>query len=307
MKSAFVLLLAQLPLLCTATPIEFDTPDLDRWMYPYNATPGTRSSALTFGAPDSPGFDERDGQFLIGYDTSTEITRGLAVENYQIHSVTLTLMHNGGDFIYDPTADSYTTYLDAGDAGYQADADAGRAIELFGVGYRYGYTSGTFTESTAFGPGGPPAAGTRSAYALGFQNGVAVDVSNSLDSANDGAAGFDPVLFSVGQAVGLSAGDTVSAGQEIVFELNLSDPDVMGYLQQSLSDGWAGLMVTSLHSASQGGTPEYPSFETKENIVGQAGILEIDVTVIPEPAMFFLWVSGGMLCFHFLRKRDLKC
>ncbi len=307
MKTAFVMLLAQLPFICTATPLQFSSPDLDRWMYPFNATPGSRSSALVFGAPSSPGFDERDGQFLIGYDTSPQITSGLAPENYQVNSVTLTLRHDGGDFTYDPTADSYTSYLDSGDAAYQADADAGRAIELFGVGFRYGYTSDTFTESTAYGPGGPPASGIRSAYALGFQNGVAVDVSNSLDSQNGGAAGFDPVLFSVGQAIGLTAGDTVSAGQEIVFEINLSDPDVLAYFEQSLSDGWAGLMVTSFHAASQGGSPEYPSFETKENIVGQAGILEIDVTVIPEPAMFFLWMSGGMIFFHFWRQRKMKC
>ncbi|WFB37712.1 hypothetical protein P3T73_08070 [Kiritimatiellota bacterium B12222] len=291
----FLSLLMLVGLDSMASQVTFNTPTLDRWMYPFNGTPGSRSSGLTFGAQGNPGFDERDAQFIVGYDTSTQISANQGAANYQINSATLTLQHNGSDFIYDPTYDSYTTYLDSGATGYQADADAGRPMELFGLGYRNGESASTFTETSAFSPPGAPASSVRNAYALGYNGGSAVDVSNNLDYAHDGASGFDPILFGLGQAIGLSAGDTISAGQDIQFSLNLSSPEVLAYLQESLNRGILNLAATSLHSASQGGPSVYPSFDTKENIVGQAGILGLDVTIIPEPSMFFLWGMGGFL------------
>jgi len=307
MKPFYTLIFTLLVLNTQASPVQFQTPDLDRWMYPFNATPGTRSSGLVFGAQGNPGFDERDAQFLVGYNTTTHITGGLAAEKYLIHSATLTLRHNGGDFVYDPTSDSYTTYLDPSAPAAQPDSDPGRPVELFGAGYRNGYTYDTFSENTAFGPGGPPASGTRNSYALGYRNGSAVDVSNSIDALNDGADGFNPTPFALGQIMDLNAGDTVRAGDDIIFHLNLSDTNIRQYLQQSLSDGWVGLMATSFHSASRGGSPAYPSFETKENLVGQAGILDVDVTVIPEPSTLFLWVGGCAILFHFWRKKGKIC
>jgi len=300
-------LLLTIGLKVIASPVTFSSPDLDRWMYPFNGTPGTRATGSTFGAPGSPGFDERDAQFIVGYTTSTQIAAGQGSSNYQINSATLTLRHDGGDFTFDPTSDSYTTYLDTNAISYQADSDAGRPIELFGLGYRGGFDSSTFAETTSYGPAGPPGppntANNRYAYALGFNGGTAVDVSNSIDYGNDGANGFDPILFGLGVAIGLNPGDTIIAGQEIQFSLNLGSPEVITYLQQSLNTGTLNLAATSFHVASQGGPAVYPSFETKENLVGQAGILELDVNVIPEPSTFFLLGIGG---FILLRLWKLK-
>lgn len=295
MKTYNGLLLGLLALRVTPSPLTINQPDVDRWMYPFNATPGTRSTASTFGAPGNPGFDERDAQFYLSFDTSGVIAPGLGAANYLIDSATLTLRHGGGDFTYDPTRDGYETYLDPSAPGHQADGDAGRPIELFGAGFRNGFTSQTFTESS---PHGSP----RNVYPVGFHEGSAVDVSNSLDFANNGASGFDPVLFGIGEAVGLSPGDTVTAGQEIVFHLNLARSEVRGFLQQQLDQGRLGLVATSFHEASQGGPAVYPSFDTKENLVGQAGSLSMDVTVVPEPTSVGLLLLGALF-LHTLRRR----
>lgn len=301
----FLLLSSATVFRVSASHVSFDTPTTDRWMYPFNSTPGTRSSAPVFGAPGTEGFDERDGQFLVGFDTSGEIQTGLGASAYRVTSATLTLRHDGGDFVYDPTTDGYQTYLDSGASGYQADSDAGRPLELFGAGYRNGYDAESFGETGAFGPGAP-AAGTRNVYPVGFDgNGNAVDVSNSLDYAHGGANGFTPVSFGVGTAVGLSAGDTVTAGTEFVFDLNLSSPWVEGFLREQLHGGNASFVVASFHPASQGGPAIYPSFETKENIVGQSGTLHIEYDIVPEPETFGLMLFAGLLLYRFrFHRRD---
>jgi hypothetical protein len=92
--------------------------------------------------------------------------------------------------------------------------------------------------------------------------------------------------------VGLNPGDTLSAGMEVEFQLNLDSPLVNAFLQEQLNQGWVGLVATSIHESSFGGSPAYPSFETKENLVGQAGILELDVLVIPEPTALVLLGAG---------------
>lgn len=277
----------------------------DRWMYPFNSSPGTRASASVFGAPGNPGFDERDAQFLMYFDTGAQVVTGQGASNYVVHSATLRLRHSGASFVYDPTSDVYTTYLDAAAPGYTADGDAGRPIELFGVGYRGGYDSATFSETSPFGPPGPPASGVRFAYAAGF-NGLnqLVDVSNSLDHLNDGAAGFDPQVFAVGIAPGLSAGDVVSAGgQDFLFSLDLSNPNVVGYLQDQLNQGRLSFAATSFHEATFGGSPAYPIFETGNNLVGQAAELVLDVSVIPEPGVFTMALMGLGAVLYWHRRR----
>lgn len=82
------------------------TVSLDRWMYPFAFTGGTRDLAPTFGAVGTPGFDNRDAQFLIGFDTSSTVPVGQGAANYQINSVTVRAMVGSpAGFEYDPTYD----------------------------------------------------------------------------------------------------------------------------------------------------------------------------------------------------------
>lgn len=267
----------------------FSSPEYDRWMYPFNGTPGTRALAPTFGAIAEEDFDERDGQFYVGYDTSGSIDSGLGASAYNIFSVTLTVRSGFGDFVYDPTYDVYTTYLDSGSLGFTVDADAGRPIELYGVAFDASLDFATFGETGPFTTGGQ-----RSVRPIGFQDNVPVDVSNNIDTLNGGAGGFDPVFFAIGQT-GLASGDATPTGTEFTFTLNLSNPNIRGYVQQGLNTGNLGFMVTSLSPASLGGPVTYPQWETKENLVGVPATLSIEYSIVPEPASLALILIGGLL------------
>ena len=50
---------------CEFSDLEVAT---DRWFYPFNATPGDRILASTFGQDIYTVFDDRDGQFLLTFD-----------------------------------------------------------------------------------------------------------------------------------------------------------------------------------------------------------------------------------------------
>lgn len=289
------------------------TVNLDRWMYPFAFTGGTRELAPTFGAAGTPGFDNRDAQFLLGFDTSAVAPAGLGAGNYQIHSVTIrTMVGAPAGFTYDPTYDSFRTYLPAAEAEFLNDADAGRPLELHGVGFRNGYTRFAFgandnqplgfEESSVF---GAQDVGTRNAYALGFVTaGMGSDISNNVDNRTES----NP--WAIGTAA-LAAGGVVPDNTMFSFTLDSANPDVRNYLQQGLNAGVLGFSITSLHAASQGGGPPTPQFVTRENL--QAGsvpaVLAIDFQVVPEPATVALVVvgtAGAMFCFAVGRRRSRK-
>jgi len=266
-------------------------------MYPFNASPGSRTSGPTFGAVGNAGFDDRDAQFITGFNTGSSIPSGQGVSNYVISSVSLTLTISLGDtFVYDPTSDSYRSYLDPSDPNYLADSDAGRPIELFGLGYRNGFSLATFLENSAFAPPGPPTENVRNAYALG-SNGV--DVSNNVTEA------FEANPWAVGQASGLIPGDSVPLDQVFIFTLNLTDPFIVNYIQEGLNFGQLNFALTSLHLATFGGGAVYPNFYTKENLIGFPAGLLVNYEVIPEPGTAALAMLG-LAAIPFFRRNRIK-
>ncbi len=283
--------------------------DFDRWNYPFNGSPGTRAAAPTFGAINNPGFDDRDGQFLIGFDTEAlGVPTGLAPSNYLVDSLSVTATHRTGSFVYDPTYDGYTTYLENTDPAFTPDTDAGRPIVLTGAGLRNGFTGFTFgageattyAEDTpfqfgnAFGNTGPE---FRHAFAAGFDvNGDLIDVSNNVRN------GFDINPWAVGQT-GLNPGDAVteavpgdSPGSTFTFTVDLSDPDVLGYVQEGLANGGLFFSISSLTETTQE-NPGNPNFFTTDDF-GPAAIApeaSFGVTVVPEPASVALLGAGAIL------------
>ncbi len=259
----------------------FASPDADRWNYPFNATPGTRESSPSFGAILIDGFDDRDSQFLVGFDTDGQVTSGLATDRYHIERVTLTAVVSNDDaFAYDDSYDAFATYLDPLDAGYVADADAGRALELFGVGFRNGVDSTTWTETGAFGgvPAVAPAQGARNAFAAEFDTlGVAADVSNNLKDA------FDPTPWAIGTTSAVAPGSLVPVDTEFTFDIDLCVPGVREYLRRSLAEGRVLLTITSLQAAAGG--PDggqgvnYPVWYTRENAIAQILGFEPTLTI----------------------------
>jgi hypothetical protein len=242
------------------------TPVIERWMYPHNSAPCDRTAGAVFGtlSPDS-GVDSRHAQQLLGWDTAAVVPTNRGPANYLVRRARITLTINRGNlFAYDPTQDSWRTYLATNDPLYLADNDAGRPIELFGAAFRNGFTAATFDQCAPFGPAAP---GQRNAYAVGWStNGMLVDVSNNVGKTNDSFPRFEVTPFAIGQTTNAAPGGLVPAGAKITFDLNLADPLVLAYVQAALDSGRLRVSVTSLHgTAGQFGNAAYPDFVTHFN------------------------------------------
>jgi hypothetical protein len=259
--------------------LNFPQPSLDRWMYPFNATPGTRPVAPVFGTfGDDAGVDTRHGQFLLGFDTGEQVAAGLGPANYLIRRarVTATISRHNA-FRFDPTQDAFNTY-DTNHPAYAPDTDAGRPVELFGAGFRNGFTAETFSED---GPFGSPASGGRNAFAAGYNtNGTLVDVGNNVGKTNALFPAFEVHPLAIGQAVGVAPGELVPGGTTITFDLNLADPFVRRYLQEGCDSGRLRFTITALHVSAFGGTPEWPEFFTRDSVLGSPPTLELEGALV---------------------------
>lgn len=263
-----------------------ETPDGDRWMYPFNGTPGTRAIASTFSAAaEGPGFDDRDAQYVLSFDTSGAILSGLDAEEYRVIGARITLVvDNDLEFRYDTTPDSYRSFLPDTDPEHVFDSDPGRAITVFGVGYRNGFDVLTWVETSPFGgtPVVPPAQGARNIFAANFDGGVAFDISNNVKER------FDPRPLGVGTIEGVAEGQEVPAESVVTIELDRCDSEGIAFVRRSLRDGRLNLAVSSMHLATGGpgggsGDVLYPFFKTRDNVIaqllGQTPTLELTVRV----------------------------
>ena len=263
---------------------DLGTPAYDRWMYPFNSTPGTRPSISTFGnEPGASIFDCRDGQMLLAFDTAGSLPTGLGEGLTVTHAVLELEVAANLAFAYDPTPDPWQTFLGASDPERAADSDAGQPVELFGVGYRNGFSLASFAETSPFAPVGasPLAPGVRNAFAATCApDGSVRDVSQSPRER------YAPVPFAVGTIDGVAAGELVPAGRIVRFELNVHEPGVQRYLRDGIGVGRLALAVTSLTIVQQQ-SGQFPSFVAKENAlvaIGAARAARLVVQATDGPA-----------------------
>ncbi len=259
-----------------------DGPALDRWMYPFNSSsPGTRPSAPTFGALGQTElggftFDERDAQVLIGFDIGAGIPDDLCRYRFTQATVRIAVTTDQA-FRYDPSFDGRVTYLtEAGIPGGTPDADAGRPIEMFGVGYRNGFDVGSFLETSPFAP--TVASRVRSAFATDFSGGVARDVSNSVVDI------LNVAPFAIGMTAAVAPGALVPANTDFRFDLDLNNADVVSYLRQAVASGRLNLAIASMFPAESAGGPgsgAYPTFYMKENLFGAGRRARLEMTIEP--------------------------
>jgi len=280
--------------------------DFDRWNYPFNASPGQRASAPVFGAAGETGFDDFDGQFLLGFNTEAAgLAKTLpAGKEYKLTSVKVQVTHATGTLVYDPTFDNYRSRLDPSDPNYVADSDAGRPVEIYGAGLRGGFTQfgfgptvpggTTFEEGDIFAFADPTLERVRNAFAYDPTYG---DVSNVL---TDGL--LDATSWGVGTVDGLAPGAVVpqgtpgqSGGTTFTIDVNLTTPGVEQYLLDGIANGGLFFTVVSLHDSPQGGSTN-PNFHTRDNFdpakIAPALILEYEV--VPEPAALSLVAAAGL-------------
>jgi hypothetical protein len=265
----------------------FSTPTFDRWMYPYNsASPqGSEAEATVFSAIGSDtewAFDNRDGQMIIGYATGGTIPSGQPAANYRIRWARVVARASRDNaFVYDGTPDSFRTLLPTTDPDYLADEDAGQPVELFMCGYRGGWTltgPTAFAEGTPFHNGAPfpfPARGIRNAFAAEFDTGGAlIDNSNNRDQRREAR----PLAIGVAD---LPQGAIVPRDTDFVFEIDLSSPQAIRYLRESLAAGQLNMVISSL-AITQQQSANVPAFYCKEMPAAVGGVparLEISVCI----------------------------
>lgn len=282
MKSVALGLLLSVAGIASASTVTLtiNVPTGDRWNYPFAPGAGSELRIPTFSAVGAPGFDDRDAQALFFWDTDTSgtLASGLGVDQYRVVSARVTLQTSTGQaFRYDPTPDSYRSYLFPNDAQYVADADAGSPIELFGVAFRNQFQTQEFNENSPF-PFGSQVEGSRNAYAAVFDaSGLPTDVSNQVRDR------FEADAFAIGQTSSVAPGAYVPTETLFVFDVNTCDAGVQAYLARGLNAGRVYLIASSLAPAqggpSGGSGGEYPDFITKEDSPSQAATLELVVKI----------------------------
>lgn len=253
---------AEQPFALQSTPA-----NLARWMYPFNGNPASRATASVFGSLGStPDFDSRDAQYLLGWNTTNRLPAGLGANNYLIRRARVTLtIASGNQYTYTGTLRDYRTYFPTNDPRHITPITSTSPVELFGAGFRGGYTAASFPQDGPWGVAPGVYYTNRTVYAAGFNTiGVLVDLSNNVgdDSTNEIAAPFEIAPFAVGQSTNVAEGQLMPVGSQLTFDLNLADPLIYHYVQQGLNDGNLSLMVASLVDASFSGPPTYPNFYT---------------------------------------------
>ena len=248
-----------------------DSPDFDRWMYPFNASNGAREVASTFssigGGYDI--FDDRDGQILLGFITQDLVASGLGSHHYNVTSATIQITISSEGIVYDPTVDSWETYLI--EDGLE-DSDLGRPMEIFGAAFRNDWDGWSFGETGPF-PFGAQRR-ERNAFPITFnESGIGADASNNVEDQ------FTPAPFGVGVAIEVSAGDVMPTETVLTFELDVSDPLIQCYLQRSINDGLLNLIINSMHEASPPNLKNpagltYPNFHMKESLAVFFGLAD---------------------------------
>jgi len=298
MRSAACILaaLAASPVLAERFDVLFDQPSIDRWMYPFNASPGTRSTFSVFGSDrETPTqFDARDGQVLLAFDTDLVIPPGGSSAGYVVKSAEVTLqVANNLVFRLDTTADPFTNFLPTSDPRFTADADAGQPIELFGAGFRGGWNEANFVENAPFANAGASflSPGVRNAFA------AEVDASGAVrDASNNPREGFQAKPFAIGRVNGLASGAPVPQDSILRFQVDVADAGIQSYLRRGLDRGRLYLVVSALTLVQQQ-AGDFPVFYAKENALvtfglAQAPRLRIQVETVPACAAFDLDCNG---------------
>lgn len=283
LAAATIAAAAGLPASADTILADFPQPALDRWMYPFNSTPGTRPVISTFGStPGAAEFDSRDGQMLVAFSTGTQVPVGQGSALTVTRARLTVEVANDLIFAYDPTTDPWQCFVARSDPAWIADADPGQPVECFGVGFRNGFTASTFLETSPFAPAGSNllSPGIRNAFAAEAPSpGAVTDVSQSPRDRRT------PTPFAVGQIAGLAPGSLVAAGTRMTFDLDVANAAIQDYLRSGLNDGRVFLSLTSLTFVQQQ-AGQFPTFIAKENVYVQLGLseparLELDVTTGP--------------------------
>jgi len=248
----------------------------------------------------------RTGAALVAFNTATFIEPGLAPTRYQVNSVTMTATWtkdgaNSTTLLYEDSVVSHMAILAEVSSG---NVTQRRPMELYGVGFRDGYTGYEFSGATSGPPRLDEITHPFSASDDGYiaypivgdetQPGEYVDVANSLTGGHSETDDdhltdpFTPTPWSIGTA-NLTPGAVIPEYTTFTFDIDLDAPGVEQYIQQSLADGALGFFLSSLHNSGEfGAGGGYPKWFFKEStgfpyFSTTPPTLSIDFTIINLP------------------------
>jgi hypothetical protein len=291
----------------------WSTPSIDTWSYNQGGpASGGRTLAPSFGGiflnEAQTAFEtggsvapSRLGSKLLAFETTNLVTPSLNASRYLVNTATVTVRLQTGSMIYTDQAITPSELLAQAQSGGMTSQ---MPVELFGVGFRGAYqgfalgvnqTGTRFRESTSV-----YQSGAYVAYPIDVaSDGSYRDVSNNITGGYSATAPgnsttvFEAAPWAIGSTT-LSPGQVIPNDTDFTFEIDLSTPGVLNYLQQSLSQGSVGFAVSSAHPSSQpgsGGTTAYPQWYTKEAVPLKgiiedfvdpaAATLSLEVTVLP--------------------------
>ena len=280
-----------------AQTFDFPTPSDDRWQYPFNFSGGFRTTASCFsslgtGTPAFSNFNDRDGVLIVAWNTSSLIAPGQGAANYDIESIVVTVTNEPlAEWPIDLTTDEWFTFDfnndgtlngdgiprgQAGDVdGESNDADPGRPLELFGMGFGPTYTAASWNENSPYVGGTDSASLPRDPFPFVYQDGTGT-VLHCEDSVqgqhNPGLGSFTPTPWAIGVPVNYTPGSqAVSFDIRFALDLGLSDGRVRESFRQQLDQGRVFAYITCLADTEQfGSTFGIPSLYNKEGV--QQGI-----------------------------------
>lgn len=309
---------------CRAETAIWNSSNIDSWIYGNAGAPGFNPYASTFtgGFVVDTGTNQfeprtaldaaRLSTMLVAFETDPNIAAGMLPEQYDLESVTLTVKFRSGvngSILYETNPSNPAAYLaDYLDGGVSAQ----QPIELFGIGFRSGFeglalgvnqTGTRFSEESEPFGGGPTLVGnpdleTSASYVVYPKVGDPENPGQWLDVSNNITGGFSETApgnitapfavtpWAVGTVAGLSAGDTVPIQTTFTFDLDLSQPGVEQYIQESLAQGALGFMLSSLHDTTPfGDEGAFARWHTKESLNfpalgGASPSLEIQYSIV---------------------------
>lgn len=314
-----------LGVLCSVTMVSlgqvftFNTPSDDRWHYPFNFSPGTRTSASTFSAVGNFefGFNDRDGMVYVAWDTTSGIDPNLPLEDYGIASVRVIMTNQVNQFLspdwpIDLTVDEWFTHDVNGDGminadgldrtdpndtdGESDDLDPGRPLELFGLefGSTFNFDPANWNEFSIYIGGTQTTNFPRDPFPFVFQpvSFLQLHVEDSVQGLHNGSAvppvtAFTPTPWAIGAPQGYTPGSQ-STPFEVWFDVALdqSAGAVRDYFRADLQRGRVIVAIATLReTVIMGSTSSLPSFYMKEGLFdpgSQAGKLVIEVCTPPQ-------------------------
>jgi len=261
-----------------------------------NAPAGASTSVPVFAVLNTD-YPDRLGTMVLGFETGGAVPGGLTPSHYAVTAVRLVL-NLQNSLVYDPTYDSVASSITGG-----VYADPGRPFEVYGLGLRNGFTSvgfdpgamgpPLFSEGSPFEPAGGGGTYGQHAFPLSYGEAILRSDGDVTDSVSEG---WETEPFAIGTIDGIAPGAATPSNSQVVFSMNLADPDIVAYFQNGLAVGAIGLNVASLHPSDGIGQGSYPRFSARENTTEtRRPVLEIEYAIVPEPSAVCLLAAGALL------------